>query len=97
MNQIDKNGEIFDKFDKLKKKHRKIITTQVMKRTKWQDTIIKKSFPYLRLNESLPSILNLLDIEREVFYLIHFACFYKASKCEDKIILPHGKIVMTAM
>ena len=70
---------------------------QLLRRTKWQDSIIEQSFPSLALNHSLPSILNLLDIEKEVFYLIHFACYLDAYTCKNDIMSLSQKAMLSIL
>ena len=37
--------------------------------------ILKDIFPKLSLNHSLPAALDLIQIEKDVFYTLHFACY----------------------
>ena len=98
MTHIDKPGGIFEIFMGLEEsKYEGMFIKQVLRQTKWQESIIEKSFPYLGLNGSLPNILNLLDIEKEVFYLIHFACFFKGPDCKNDITLPLSQKAMLSI
>ena len=42
--------------------------------------------PRSKLDHEIPAVLNLLPNEREVFYLIHFACYAVGKKCKEEII-----------
>ena len=106
LTHTDKKGGIFETFKKIESGigmygmatiGKDLFQNQVLRRTKWQDSIKWQSFPNLALDHFLPNILNLLDIEKEVFYLTHFACFLDKENCKNTIIFPLSQQAMESI
>ena len=55
------------------------------------------SITYSRLDHNLPAVLNLLPIEKEVFYLIHFACYATGKKCKEEIIKQSDSLALNSI
>ena len=55
------------------------------------------SISYSRLDHNLPAVLNLLPIEKEVFYLIHFACYAMGKKCKEEIIKQSDSLALNSI
>ena len=55
------------------------------------------SISYSRLDHNLPAVLNLLPIEKEVFYIIHFACYAMGKKCKEEIIKQSDSLALNSI
>ena len=83
LNQFDKGGLIYDVirnynkelgyYDRISKviEHSELNSYADANAKNW----MKQFIPKLTLDHSLPDRIGLLPIEKEVFYLIHFACY----------------------
>ena len=87
LNHFDKDGLIFDIIKEMNPHEpffREAFDPNIDYQT-WK--IITNQFdPPLRLNSDLPKRLHLLAMEKELFLVLHFACFVSSYDCADKII-----------
>ena len=104
LDDFDKNGKIFDVLKK------QIITgsvgaeepipkffleiyTGIVKR----ETIFHQVDAELKLNHELATKLELLPIESEVFFLMHYACYALDYKCRNFLLSPYKEISVLAL
>ena len=53
--------------------------------------------PHLILDHSLPERLELLPIEKETFYLLHFVCYSAGKKCIQTMIRAYNDVSYSSM
>ena len=56
-----------------------------------QISVNLKLSPKLKVDHDFPDRLGLLSIEKDVFYLIHYACYSLGSECSNRLIVPLPK------
>ena len=70
LNHYDEDGLIFEVV-----KNNKTIRSYLRKPFEYGHLTVKKFDPELQLDHALPERLELLPIEEEIFYILHFACY----------------------
>ena len=96
LNHVEKNDSIFEDF-KLFSKPFKVNSFDNFppQWTTLVDGAVRRDRS--RLDHDLPAILNLLQIEKEVFYLIHFACFTMKKQCKEEITSKSDSLVLNSI
>ena len=92
---FDKDEMIFDVFKNAKNMDnflRELFDGFVKKRI-----VLDQFEPRLKLDHDLPEKLNLLDVEREVFYLMHYLCYAWGNSCKYVTIMRAKTNVMQAI
>ena len=88
LSQVDKDDTIVETIQ-LFEENFKFFSKQFNDYIKAQWTMLVTGVVWPRsrstLDHEIPTVLNLLPIERDVFYLIHFACYAMGKKCKDEI------------
>jgi hypothetical protein len=64
--------------------------------TQWA-MLINGAVPDKKLNHNISAVLNLLPTEKEVFYLIHFACYAMGEKCREEITKPSESLALNSI
>jgi hypothetical protein len=64
--------------------------------TQWA-MLINGAVPDKKLNHNISAVLNLLPIEKDVFYLIHFACYAMEEKCREEITKPSESLALNSI
>ena len=99
LSQVDKNDSIFETvqlfeedFKLFSKPFNDYFATQ------WK-MLVDGAIPSnrSRLSHNIPEVLNLLPMEKEVFYLIHFACFAMEKQCKEEITKQSGSLVLNSI
>ena len=89
LSQVDKDDSIFETVQLLEDNYKSFSNIfNDYFATQWTTLVSGAVWPRPRskLDHGIPAVLNLLPNEREVFYLIHFACYAVAKKCKEEII-----------
>jgi hypothetical protein len=93
LNKFDTKGLIFDTIRKYNEKDdgkimRYLFLQSIIGSTKKskRKVLMDQFDPNLILDHSLPKRLDLLPIEKETFYLLHFACYSAGKRCIQEII-----------
>lgn len=59
--------------------------------------LMQQIFPPLELNHELPMRLNLLPIEKQIFYLLNFACYVASYECGKKVVNVFSPIALQSI
>ena len=86
LSQVDKDDSIFETIKLFEEEDYKLFSKPLNDNFATQWTMLMNgAVPDKKLDHKIPTLLNLLPIEKEVFYLIHFACYAMGKKCEEEI------------
>ena len=88
LSQVDKDDSIFETIQLLEDNYKSFSNIfNDYFATQWTTLVSGAVWPRpnSKLDHEIPAVLNLLPIEREIFYLIHFACYAVGEKCKEEI------------
>ena len=104
LNKFDKEGLIFDivrKYnaeDNSKYMRYFFLQSLIGSTKKFKRKVLMDQFdPQLILDHSLPERLDLLPIEKETFYLLHFVCYSAGKGCIQKMIRKYNNVSYNSM
>ena len=104
LSKFDTKGLIFDTIKKYNEKDdgkrmRYLFLQSIIGSTKKskRKVLMDQFDPNLILDHSLPKRLDLLPIEKETFYLLHFACYSAGKKCIQEIIRQYTNVSKNSM
>ena len=104
LSKFDTKGLIFDTIRKYNEKDdgkimRYLFLQSIIGSTKKskRKVLMDQFDPNLILDHSLPKRLDLLPIEKETFYLLHFACYSAGKRCIQEIIRQHTNVSKNSM
>ena len=97
LNQVDKDDSIFETIQKCEEDF-KVFSNPFNDyfATQWT-MLVDGAVPNEKLDHEIPTVLNLLPVEKEFFYLIHFACFAMGKTCEEEIIRPSNSVALESI
>ena len=93
LSQADKDDSIFETIE-LFEAFSKTFNDPFAPQLKW---LVYGALGSVTLNHSIPADLDLFPIEKEVFYLINFACFAMGKTCEEEIIRQSESLVLASI
>ena len=97
LSQVDKDDSIFETIQKFEEDF-KLFSNPFNDyfATQWT-MLVDGAVPNEKLDHKIPAVLNLLPVEKEFFYLIHFACFAMGKTCEEEIIRPSNSLALKSI
>ena len=97
LNQVDKDDSIFETIQKFEEDF-KLFSNPFNDyfATQWT-MLVDGAVPNEKLDHKIPEVLNLLPVEKEFFYLIHFACFAMGKTCKEEIIRPSNSMALKSI
>ena len=85
LSQVDNDDSIFETIQLFEEKIDELFSKPFDSYATQWTMLINGVVPDKKLDHNIPADLNLIPIEREVFYLIHFACYAMGKKCREEI------------
>ena len=96
LSQVDKDDSIFETIEKLEEDFQLLSKPFDSYATQWA-MLMNGAVPNKKLDHNIPAVLKLLPIEKDVFYLIHFACYAMEEKCKEEITKPSQSLAFNSI